>query len=102
MRSWLASRAPNLHHPSEPVRNGVRSDGMPTYMISVLNDEFCVENEEEHADASLAIHEAIKGALAVGAEQILSGKNFFGAEVSVSDGNSRERFVVALGANRLK
>lgn len=75
---------------------------MPTYQISVVNDEFAVETEEVHADASSAVEQAIKGALAVGAEQVVAGKLFFGAEVVVTDGNSRQRFVVAVGASPLK
>lgn len=39
---------------------------MPMYQISVVNEEFTVENEEEHRDADAAVEEAIKGALAVG------------------------------------
>lgn len=75
---------------------------MPKYLISVVNDEFRVENDMEHGDSNAASKEAIKGALEVGVEQVLSGKQFFGAEVMVSDGNSCERFVIAVGASPLK
>jgi hypothetical protein len=75
---------------------------MPTYLISVVNDEFAVENEEDHPTADDARSQGIKGALEVGTEQVLAGKSFFAAEVTISDGNSRQRFVVAVGASPLK
>jgi hypothetical protein len=75
---------------------------MPKYLVRVTNDEFRVEAEEEHPDAAAAAKEAIKGALEVGVEQVLLGKPFFGAEVSVADGDNHERFVVAVGATPLK
>ena len=75
---------------------------MPTYLIRVVNDDFTVENEEDHADADAAIEQAMKGALAVGSEAVLTGKTFFGAEVSVSDGERSQRFMVAVGATPLQ
>ena len=75
---------------------------MPSYQIAVVNEEFTVESVEEHSDREAAAEQAIKGALAVGSEQVLAGKQFFGAEVTVSDGNSRQRFVVAVGVSPLK
>ena len=80
----------------------MRCGGMPKYLISLHNDEFRAENEEEHLDAAAAAQEAIRGALEVGVEQVLLGKRFFGAQVTVADGNSRERFVVSVGASPLK
>jgi hypothetical protein len=75
---------------------------MPKYLVRVVNDEFRAENEEEHPDAAAAAEQAIRGALEVGVEQILLGKRFFGAEVTVADGNIYERFVVSVGASPLK
>jgi hypothetical protein len=75
---------------------------MPNYLISVSNEEFEFENEEEHADAKAAIAQAIKGALAVGSEHVLTEKPFFAAEVTVSDGNDRQRFIVAVGVSPIK
>jgi len=80
----------------------MRYGSMPTYLISVVNDEFVVEDEEEHPNADSAVEQAIKGALAVGSEAVLGGKSFFGAEVMVSDGNKQQRFMIAIGASRLK
>ena len=80
----------------------MRCGGMPKYLIQLVNDEFRAENEEEHPDAEAAAKEAIRGALEVGVEQVLAGKPFYGAEVTIADGNSRERFVVSVGASPLK
>ena len=79
----------------------MRCGCMPTYLISVVNDEFAVHDEEEHPDADAAVEQALKGALAVGSEAVLAGKMFFGAEVVVSDGNKHQRFMVAIGATPL-
>jgi len=107
MRSWhsscAVSRLPaNLRLASEPACHGVRCVGVPTFLMTVVNEDFLAENEEELSDAAAAAEQAIKGALAMGAEQVLAGKRFFGAEVVVSDGNSRERFLVAVGASPIK
>lgn len=72
------------------------------YKISLINEEFRADNEEEHPNAADARTHALRGALEVGAEQILGGKMFFAAEVIVSQGNSQERFVVSLGTSPLK
>lgn len=104
MRSWHSSSAtpanPDLG--PEQIAKRMRCDGMPTFHITVVNDEFAIEDEEEHSDAAAAVEQAIKGTLALGSEAVLAGKMFFGAEVTVSDGNERQRFMVAVGATPLK
>ena len=80
----------------------MRFGSMPTYLITVVNHEFAVEDEEEHPDADAAVEQALKGALALGSEAVLAGKTFFGAEVVVSDGNRHQRYMVAIGATPLK
>ena len=80
----------------------MRCVGVPTFLMTVVNEDFIAENEEELSDAAAAAEQAIKGALAMGVEQVLAGKRFFGAEVVVSDGNIRERFVIAVGASPIK
>lgn len=75
---------------------------MPKYLISVLNDTFSVEDEEEHADGATAAEQAIRGALAMGSEQVLAGQNFFGAHVTVSDGANSEGFIVSIGVSPLR
>ena len=79
----------------------MRCGSMPIYQISVVNADFSVKNEEEHPDAAAAAGQGIKGALAVGLEAVLAVNSFFGAEVSVSDGESRQRFMVAVGVSPL-
>ena len=74
---------------------------MPKYVITLNNDEFSSSTEQELADASTAGHEAIKGALDIGVSEVMKGKPFFGAEGMVTDGGSRERFVVSVAASRL-
>lgn len=80
----------------------MRCGVMPTFHISVVNDDFIVDDDEEHPSADAAVEQAIKGALAVGSEAVLSGKMFFGAEVTVSNGSDRQRFMIAVGATTLK
>jgi hypothetical protein len=70
--------------------------------MTVVNEDFCAENEQDLPDSVAAAEQAMKGALAIGVEHVLAGKRFFGAEVIVSDGNSRERFVIAVGATPIK
>ena len=74
---------------------------MPRYVITLINDEFASTTEQELVDASAAGQQAIKGALDVGVDQVMKGKSFFGAEVVVTDGEMRERFVVSVAASRL-
>ena len=80
----------------------MRCGCMPTYLISIVNDEFTVRDEEEHPDADAAVEQAIKGTLALGSEAVLAGKMFFGAEVVVSDGSKHQRFMVAVGVTTLQ
>lgn len=47
--------------------------------------------------------QGLKSALEVGVEQILaSGKPIFGAEVTVSGGSERQRFIVTMATSPLK
>jgi len=54
---------------------------MPTFRISVLNETFSARDEHELATATAARNEAIRGALAIGSDEVVKGKQFFGAEV---------------------
>ena len=75
---------------------------MPTYEITVVNEEFSSSNEHECADQQVARKHAIASALAIGAEQVAAGKPFFGAEVTLQEGNKLlGRFVIAIGASPL-
>lgn len=75
---------------------------MTNFEITVVNHEFTAVSEQELEDSDAAMAQALKGALAVGTEAVVAGNDFFGAEVIVSDGNFRERFMVAIGVSPLK
>jgi hypothetical protein len=74
-----------------------------TYRISVLNEHFSSSNEHECADDAAARKHALKGALAIGAEEILKGDRFFAADVMVeADEANVARFMIAIGTSPLK
>ena len=76
---------------------------MPTFRISVLNETFSACDEHELDTATDARAEAIKGALAIGSDEVTKGKQFFGAEVKIEHGDGLiERFVVSVGASPLE
>ena len=75
---------------------------MPKYRITVINDQFVAEDEEDLPDSGAAANQAIKGALAVGVEQVMAGAPFYGAEVIGPDGSNRERVMVSVGVSALK
>ena len=76
---------------------------MPTYQICVTNEEFISTDDHECADKQAAHRQAIKAALDIAADQVASGKPFFGAEVTLEEGNKMlGRYVVAVGASPLK
>ena len=73
---------------------------MPNFHIKVVNEEFSVSEERNLPDAAAAREEALRGAIAIGVDQLCDGARLFGAEVSVDedDGEIR-RFVVTVGAS---
>lgn len=77
---------------------------MPTFQIKIVNEDFSATEERELADVDAARREALKGAIAIGAEALYDGKEkLFGAEVSIAEaGQPRVRFVVTVGASPLK
>jgi hypothetical protein len=75
---------------------------MPTFHISVINDEFCSTNQYDCADAETARQTALRGGLDIGVEQVMGGKEFFGAEITVEHGSKRvAQFVIAIGSSSL-
>jgi len=75
---------------------------MPTYRITVVNREFTAHEERELQDEAAAREEGIRGAIAIGADQICDGEPMFGAEVTIDTvGGRRQRYVVTAGASRL-
>jgi hypothetical protein len=76
---------------------------MPTYRISIVNEHFSSSEEQESQDVVHAWQTAIGSAIAIAAEQVSHGNPFFGAEVTLDEGNKRVgRYVVAVGATPLK
>ena len=76
---------------------------METYLIKIVNDRFTARDEKAFPDQRTAKHEAIKGALAIGSEQVMRGQDFFAAEVSIEKaGQLLERHVVSLGLSCLQ
>ena len=76
---------------------------MPTYRISVTNQTFRSRNEHECSSTDAARKHGIKAALAIGSDEIINGKPFFGAEVCVELGDETlGRFVVSIGASPLQ
>jgi hypothetical protein len=54
---------------------------MATYRISVINEHFTSSNEHECGDVVTAWQQAIRGALAIAADQVSHGNPYFGAEI---------------------
>lgn len=75
---------------------------MATFTIRVVNEDFSSSNEHETDSPDDARVQALKAALEIGADEVLSGKHFFAAEVKVETANQTVgRFVVSVGASPL-
>ncbi len=76
---------------------------MPTYRVTVVNEHFSQSGEQEAADVTKAWQGAIASAIAIGQDQVSHGNPFFGAEVTLEEGNKQiGRYVVSVGATPLK
>jgi hypothetical protein len=76
---------------------------MPTYTVSIVNEHFSQSAEQEAADPVEAWQRAIGGAIEIAKDQVSHGNPFFGAEVTLEEGNKLiGRYVVAVGATPLK
>lgn len=76
---------------------------MPPFRISVTNENFQTTNDHDFASLAAAIDHAIRGALNIGTDEIVGGKSYFGAEVTVKqDGAEGARFVVSAGVSALR
>ena len=76
---------------------------MPTFRIIVINAEFSASEDRDLPSVEDARKQGIKAALAMGADEVHSGKPFFGAEVRVeNDGETVSRSVVSIGASPLQ
>lgn len=75
---------------------------MPTYRLSIVNEHFSQSAEQEARDVVEAWQKAIGAAIAIAADQVSHGNPFFGAEVTLEEGNKQiGRYVVAVGATPL-
>jgi hypothetical protein len=76
---------------------------MPTYRVRIVNEHFSASEEQESADVVKAWKTAIGSAIAIGADQVSHGSPFFGAEVTLDEGNKQiGRYIVSVGAAPLK
>ena len=75
---------------------------MPTFRICVVNEDFCAIDDHECRDADAAAKAALHGGLDIGVGQVIEGKSFFGAEVTIHEGQERVRhFTIAIGTSSL-
>ena len=85
------------------MHRNVRSRCMPKYKVSILNEHFVSEHEQEHADDETAVKQAVKGALDIASEHVSSGQPFFGAHLTLSrDDEEVSQMVISVGAAPLK
>jgi hypothetical protein len=76
---------------------------MPTYRVTIVNEHFSSSEDQEAPEVSKAWQEAIGSAISIAAEQVSHGNPFFGAEVTLEEGNKKiGRYVVSVGATPLK
>jgi hypothetical protein len=76
---------------------------MPTYHVSIVNEHYSQSGEQEAADVVSAWQKAIASTIALAADQVSHGNPFFGAEVTLEQGNKQiGRYVVSVGASPLK
>ena len=76
---------------------------MPTFQITIHNEDFTASEEQDCPSPDEALKQAIKAAIDIATDHVASGKPFFGAEVLLEEGNRKlARYVVAVGASSLK
>jgi hypothetical protein len=76
---------------------------MPTYTITIVNEHFSQTGDQEANDNIEAWKTAISSAIAIASDQVSHGNPFFGAEVTVAQGNEAlGRYLVCVGATPLK
>ena len=76
---------------------------MPTFRVSVINQTFTACNDHDLPSLDDARKQGVKAALAIGGDEVVNGKSFFGAEVRVEDGDETlGRFLVSVGWSELQ
>jgi len=76
---------------------------MPTYRVSIINEHFSQDGEQEAPDVVTAWQKALRATIEIAADEVSHGNPFFGAEVKLEEGNKQiGRYVVSVGATPLK
>ena len=76
---------------------------MPNYTVTIVNEHFSQTGEQDAPDNIEAWKAAISSTIIIAADQVSHGNPFFGAEVTVAQGNEQiGRYLVSVGATPLK
>ncbi len=76
---------------------------MTPYQVTIVNEHFSQTAELKASDQLGAWKEAIGSAIAIANDQVSQGNPFFGAVVTLMEGNKQiGRYVVSVGASPLK
>ena len=76
---------------------------MPSYNVTIINEHFSQTGEQEARDNIEAWKNVIASTISIAAEQVSHGNPFFGAEVTLTQGNEQVgRYLVSVGATPLK
>ena len=76
---------------------------MASYTVTIVNEHFSQTGEEEAPDNIEIWKRAIASAISIAADQVSHGSPFFGAEVTIAQGDEQiGRYLVSVGATPLK
>ena len=75
---------------------------MPTFCISVANDQFVASSSHEVPTLEAASTEGLRSALAIGSDELVRGETQFEADVCVDGANTVNRFTVSLSVSSTK
>lgn len=81
----------------------VRCAGVPTFQITIHNEDFTSSDAYDAESQEAALKHAIRSAISIASDEVSSGKPFFGAEVTLEKGEEELiRYVIAVGGSPLK
>ena len=76
---------------------------MANYHVTIVNEHLDQSGSLEAADNAKAWQKALGSAIDIAKDQVSNGEPFFGAEVTLKQGNALiGRYVVSVGASPLK
>lgn len=76
---------------------------MPTFQLEIVNEHLVQSGELQAPDVSGAWKKAVESAITIAADQVSHGNSFFGAEITLAEGDKHiGRYVVSVGATPLK